>query len=70
MVYLGPILFLLHINDFHLCPTLFDFHLFADDADLFCRHKDINILQQNINTELKNVFMCLRSNKLSLNIQK
>ena len=70
MEYLCSILFVLYINDFHLCPTLFDFHLFADDADLFCRHKDINILQQNINTELNNVCMCLRSNKLSLNIQK
>ena len=50
--------------------TLFDFHLLADDANLFCRHKDINILQQNINIELNNVSMWLRSNKLSLNIQK
>ena len=67
---LGPILFLLYINDFYLCSTIFDFHLFADDANLFCRHKDINILRQNINTELNNVSLWLRSNKLSLNIQK
>ena len=32
---LGPILFLLYINDFHRWSTLFDFHLFADDE----RHK-------------------------------
>ena len=67
---LGPTLFLLYINDLYLCSTLFDFHLFADDADLFCRHKDINTLQQNINTQLNNVSLWLRSNKLSLNIQK
>ena len=30
----------------------------------------INLLQQNMNTELNNVSMWLRSNKLSLNIQK
>jgi len=59
---LGPILFLLYINDFHLWSTLFDFHLFADDANLFYRHKDIKILQQNINDELKNVSLWLCSN--------
>lgn len=32
---LGPTLFLLYINDFHKCSKLFDFHLFADDANLF-----------------------------------
>ena len=32
---LGPILFLLYINDFHKGSKLFDFHLFADDANLF-----------------------------------
>ena len=50
--------------------TLYNFHLLADDANLFCSHKDINILQQNINTELNNVSMWFRSNKLSLNVQK
>ena len=32
---LGPLLFLLYINDFHHSSELFDFHLFADDANLF-----------------------------------
>ena len=35
---LGPILFLIYINDFHHCSSLFEFHLFADDANLFYRH--------------------------------
>ena len=30
----SPILFLLYIN-FHKCSSLLDFHLFADDANLF-----------------------------------
>ena len=32
---LGPLLFLLYINDFGNCSDLFDFHMFADDANLF-----------------------------------
>ena len=33
---LGPLLFLLYINDFKNCSDLFEFHIFADDANLFC----------------------------------
>ena len=32
---LGPILFLLYINDFHNCSKILDFHLFADDSNIF-----------------------------------
>ena len=32
---LGPLLFLLYVNDFHCCSNIFDFHLFTDDANLF-----------------------------------
>ena len=67
---LGPILFLLYINDFHLCSSLFDIHLFADDANLFYYHEDISALQRNINSELSRVHTWLCSNKLSLNIEK
>lgn len=36
---LGPILFFLYINDFHSCSDFFYFHLFADDTNLFSKHK-------------------------------
>ena len=32
---LGPISFLSYMNDFHKCSSLLDFHVFADDANLF-----------------------------------
>ena len=67
---LGPLLFLLYINDFYTCSNLFDFHLFADDANLFYRHKDIPSLVRNINIELIKVHTWLCANKLSLNIEK
>ena len=52
---LGPLLFLIYINDFHNCSELLDFHLFADNANLFFKHKGINILETEINSELANV---------------
>ena len=67
---LGPVLFLLYINDFHLSSSLFDFHLFSDDANLFYKHKNLAILQSNINSELSNIHNWLCANRLSLNVEK
>ena len=67
---LGPLLFLLYINDFHYSSDLFDFHLFADDANLFCENNSLQILQNRINSELINIHTWLSANKLSLNIEK
>ena len=67
---LGPLLFLLYINDFHCCSELFDFHLFADDANFFYENKSLQILQNRINSELINVHTWLSANKLSLNMEK
>ena len=63
---LGPLLFLLYINDFHNSSKLFEFHLFADDANLFYEHKSLQQLQENINYELINIHTWLCANKLSL----
>lgn len=70
---LGPLLFLIYINDFSNCsasPGNFDLHLFADDSNLFFRHKSLTQLELIINTELKHVHNWLCANKLSLNIDK
>ena len=67
---LGPLLFLLYVNDFHYCSDIFDFHLFADDVNLFYENKSLSILQTSINIELNNIHIWLCANKLSLNIEK
>ena len=46
---LGPLLFLLYINDFSNSATNIDFHIFADDSNLFCSHKNLQSLEQNLN---------------------
>jgi len=48
----------------------FDFHLFADDANLFCENKSLQMLQNRINSELNNIHTWLSANRLSLNIEK
>ena len=69
---LGPLLFriLLCINDFHSCSKLFDFHLFADGANLFCCNKSLVVLEKEINNHLLDINKWLCANKLNLNIDK
>ena len=42
---LGPLLFLLYINDIHTCSSLLSFILFADDTNLFISGKNIEELE-------------------------
>ena len=67
---LGPLLSLIYINDFHKCSKQLHFHLFADDANLFLEHKNINVLESNLNNELSKVHSWLCANKLSLHFNK
>ena len=46
---LGPVLFLIYINDFTNCSSVFYFNLFADDSNLFYTHSDLQHLEQNVN---------------------
>ena len=67
---LGPLLFLIYINDLCNCTNSLDLHLFADDSNLFFCHKSLVCLEKIINTELAHVETWLNTNKLSLNISK
>lgn len=67
---LGPLLFILYINDFSYCSDLLDFHLFADDTNLFYKHKNLTALETTLNSELVKVHNWLCANKLLLNIDK
>ena len=70
LTFLGPLLFLLYINDFKNCTSSLDLHLFADDSNLFFSHKNLAQLEMIINVELAHVQTWLSTNKLSLNIDK
>ena len=67
---LGPLLFLLYINDIaEVCPEILPI-LYADDTNLFFRGKNINNVINEMNTKLVDIVKWLNSNKLSLNINK
>lgn len=69
-VFLGPLFFLLYVNDLHISSPKVKLVLFADDKCLFLSSKDINILKNDLNDSLKNMDNWLKADKLTLNIDK
>ena len=66
---LGPILFLIYINDLSHCSNL-NSTLYADDSVMMLSHKNVNTLKSNMEMELSKLNIWLSSNQLSLNISK
>ena len=66
---LGPILFLLYIDDILYSSTLSKFILFADDNIIYS-DKTLTTLLQKLNLELNNVSLWFKINKLVLNPKK
>ena len=67
---LGPLLFLIYINDITKHLKLSNVILFADDTNLIYSNKDLNRLIEIINSELSSITVWFAANKLSLNINK
>ena len=64
---LGPLLFLIYINDIYLASYKLSFHLFADDTNLLYADENLKSLEADVNDELMKVCEWLNANKLSLN---
>lgn len=67
---LGPLLFLIYINDIVKSSPLLTYVLFADDTNIFCSHKCLNTLIYTLNNELVKISTWFKCNKLSLNLDK
>ena len=60
----------MYVNDLPTVSSLTQSLLFADDTSIFCSHKDPNQLISIVTNELTKISICLRSNKLCLNLSK
>ena len=67
---LGPLLFLIYINDLPAVYKLFLSKLFADDANLFCTGKNLGDIVNEKNAEIDEIYSWVKANKLSLNVEK
>ena len=65
---LGPLLFILYINDIVRVSTSMKFILFADDTNLLLHNTDLSNLFCHSNLEIQKISDWLKINKLSLNI--
>ena len=67
---LGPLLFLLFINDLPNVSKHLKFYLFADDTNLYYDSETLDDVIKKVNKGLKHIKRWLDANKLSLNISK
>lgn len=67
---LGPLLFILYINDIEKVVRHCKLHLFADDTIMYIAGSDAQDVQHKLSEDLKNVTKWLQQNKLALNATK
>ena len=67
---LGPLLFLLYINDLPNISCKLKFFLFADDTNIYYESNDLKEIEKIVNQELKHLSEWLNVNRLALNVKK
>jgi hypothetical protein len=67
---LGPLLFLIYINDLHKAILYSKVYHFADDTNLLNIDSSYKLIQKRLNIDLKCLVNWLRANKISLNTAK
>ena len=67
---LGPLLFLIYIDDIVNSSNVLSFVLFADDTTVYVQNDSIDSAIELINRELAKVALWFDSNKLTLNVNK
>ena len=67
---LGPLLFLIYINDLPNISSKLSFFLFADDTNIYYESSNLKELEKTVNKELKLLTLWLNLNRLALNVSK
>lgn len=66
---LGPILFLIYINDLYAASSLLKF-MFADDTACIASDKNLDSLINHVNNEITKIARWFRANKMAVNVSK
>ena len=67
---LGPLLFIIYINDLHNAVRYSQSYHFADDTHLLNISDSPKKIQKQLNIDLKLLYNWLLANKISLNVKK
>ena len=67
---LGPLLFLIYINDLPNVSNVLFYLLFADDTNIFISGQNIDSMCEQLNLALSSISQWFISNKLLLNVTK
>ena len=67
---LGPILFIMYVNDMHTVSPLMKCIIFADDTNFLYPGNDISEICKTVSKELDKLSSWFMANKLSLNVSK
>ena len=66
---LGPLLFLLYINDLNQETKFCKVHHFTDHTNLLCLNNSVKKLNKLVHADLKHLPNWLNANKISLNVK-
>ena len=67
---LGPLLFLIFIDDLPAVCKKLKFYLFADDTNIYYESDSLDRLERTMNKELRKFDKWLTTNRLALNVDK
>ena len=67
---LGPLLFLVYINDLHEAVTHSLIHHFVNDSNILYCSKSLKKINKYINHDLSQIRQWLRANRISINANK
>ena len=67
---LGPLLFLIYVNDLAYVSDYLYMIMFADDTNALDSDKNLNALENRCNNEMIKIVDWVNANKLSLNVKK
>ena len=67
---MGPLLFLIKINDLAKVVKVCNIQLYADDTVVYVSHKSISDVEKALTSDMENIAKWLESNRLIINLKK